>query len=135
MPGSSPRPLRGHPARPNVESMSEHPSEHGGTVRYDDGQVRLDADGIRVAHYYFPLGRPRVVAWSDLRGYQLHEMTAWSGRLRVWGTHRLDWWYPLDLGRFRKTRAIVLDVPGTHPAVTPDDVAAVCEILDEHLAG
>ncbi len=103
------------------------------SVRYDDGLVRLDADGVRLARYYFPLARPRRIAWSELRGYEARAMTTWAGRYRAWGTHRLDWWFQLDVGRRHKHRMIVLDVPGTKPVITPDDVDTVCRILDQHL--
>ncbi len=97
---------------------------------YDDGLVRMDAEGIHLAGYYFPLGRARHIPWSDVRGYEVRPLAKWTGRYRLWGTHRLDWWFPLDHKRHRKTEMILLDVRGTKPALTPDDVDAVRTALD-----
>ena len=102
---------------------------------YDDGLVRLDAHGIRLARYYFPLGGERRIAWTDLRGYEIRPMTRWTGRYRAWGSHRLDWWFQLDFRRRRKRRMIVLEVQGTKPVITPDEVDAVRAILDQHVSG
>ena len=63
---------------------------------YDDGLVRLDAQGIRLARYNFPFGGERRIAWTDLRGYEIRPMTRWTGRCRAWGSHRPDWWFQLD---------------------------------------
>lgn len=100
---------------------------------YDDGLVRLDADGIHLARYYFPLGGSRHVPWSEVRGYELGPLPRWTGRYRLWGTHRLDWWFPLDHRRHRKSQMILLDVAGTRPVLTPDDVDAVRAVLDRML--
>ncbi len=105
------------------------------TPDYDDGLVRLDAAGIRLARYYFPFGGARRIAWTELRGYEIRPMTGWSGRHRAWGSHRLDWWFQLDVRRHRKHHMVVLDVTGTKPVITPADVKAVCAILGQHVPG
>jgi len=62
-------------------------------------------------------------------------MTAWNGRFRGWGSHRLDQWFQLDFGRRRKDRMIVLDVQGVSSVITPDDVDRVCRLLDANITG
>lgn len=114
------------PRSPKIRSMSSQDP----TAFYDDGSVRLDRRGIRLSRYYFPLGRPRNIAWSELHGYKVQAMTAWNGRFRGWGSHRPDRWFQLDLRRRHKRRMIVLQVQGTKPVITPDDVDIVCRLMD-----
>lgn len=102
---------------------------------YEDSVVRADHAGLLIQRYYFPLGRPKLLPWTSVRGYEVRPLTFWGGRHRTWGTHRLDWWFHADVGRSRKAEVVVLDVRGVSPAVTPDDVPAFTAELDRHLPG
>lgn len=103
-------------------------------MTYDDGLLRVDDDGILVRRYYFPLATARRVGWSDLRGHEVRPLTSWGGRHRLWGTHRLDWWFPLDTHRSSKSHLVLLRTHGVSPAVTPDDVDAFTAEIDRHRA-
>jgi hypothetical protein len=66
-------------------------------------------------------------------------MGALTGKGRLWGSGDLRHWAALDLGRWRKETAVILDL-GRHasPTITPDDPDRVLAILRErvpHLGG
>jgi hypothetical protein len=102
----------------------------GGDVLYDDGLVRVDEGGLTVARYYFPFATAKRVAFEQIQAVHVRRMGWLTGRLRGWGTTVPGSWLPLDLGRFRRTVMICLDVGGrVQPSFTPVDPDAVVALL------
>jgi hypothetical protein len=100
--------------------------QEDGAEHYDDGSVVIDERGVTLRHYYFPTGRPRTIAFTDIVSVDVQPLTWLNGRARLWGTVRPTTWLPLDLGRVRRTDLLVLDVGHrVRPAFTPRDVDAV----------
>lgn len=82
-----------------------------------------DADGLRLRGYYFPWGTKRI-PYSTIRGVQRVEMSAATGRGRIWGTANPRYWANLDVTRPRKTAGLILDVGKlVKPFITPDNPA------------
>lgn len=103
-------------------------------VLYDDGLVTLDSGGLTIHRYYFPLGTSKYIPYSKIGGVQELSMGLWTGKGRLWGSGDLRHWFPLDLRRPQKGKALVLDV-GTwvRPVITPDDPDRVLAILRERV--
>jgi hypothetical protein len=97
---------------------------------YDDGLVRLDAWGITLRYYYFPLGTAKRIPYFEVRRVELRSMGWLSGRGRLWGTSSPGFWMPLDLGRTRKRGMVILDLGHrVKPAFTPDVPERVVELI------
>lgn len=109
--------------------MTEH-------TDYDDGRIRCDDDGIRIA-WYFPWGAKRI-PYSHVRGVEKLPLSGFNKirKWRIWGSGDFVHWWNLDSGRPRKDLALVLNV-GRHirPTITPDDPGAVEEILRSRSSG
>jgi hypothetical protein len=102
---------------------------------YDDGLVSLDADGLTIRRYYFPLGTSKRIPYSRIKGVQEQRMEFLTGKGRLWGTGDLRYWLPLDLHRLQKEKALILDLgKGIKPMITPNDPDRVFALLQEHLS-
>ncbi len=101
---------------------------------YDDGQVKLDFDGLTIRRYYFPLGKSKHIPYNEIKGVDEIRMGVLTGKTRLWGG---NWqhWLPLDLRRPWKEKALALKVGGqsVKPTITPDDPDHVRAILQEHI--
>lgn len=99
---------------------------------YDDGLVRLDAGGLTLRRYYFPLATAKRIPYSRIKGIEERSMSLLTGKGRFWGTGDFRHWAPLDPQRSQKDRAIILDL-GTwiRPSFSPDDPDRVLAILRE----
>lgn len=105
-----------------------------GEVLYDDGLVELDAQGITLRRYYFPVGVSKRIAYTDIRDVQQRPMGAWTGKARLWGSGDLRHWAPLDLHRPEKDTAIIIDLGRfVRPVFSPDDPERVMSLLHEHV--
>ncbi len=104
-------------------------------VFYDDGLVKLDLDGLTILHYYFPLARSKCIPYAQIKGVQERYMGALTGKGRLWGSGDLRHWFPLDLRRPQKAKALILEV-GTwvRPVITPEDPERVLALLQEQMA-
>jgi len=102
---------------------------------YDDGLVQLDADGLTIRRYYFPLGTSKHILYAQIKGVQQLPMGLWTGKGRLWGSGDLRHWFPLDLRRPWKEKALILDI-GTwvRPVITPDDPDQVLALLQERIS-
>jgi hypothetical protein len=97
---------------------------------YDDGKVRLDGSGLTLRRYYFPTGASKRIAYDEIRAVQVFPNTWRTGKGRGWGTSQIGYWYPLDMGRFRKPTVVAVDLgTKTTPAFTPEDPDRVIELL------
>ncbi len=98
---------------------------------YADSVVRMGDDGIVISGYYWPIGRKRI-PYIEIRGFASRPLRAWHGQYRVQGVDHRGRWYSRDRHRGEKEQAIDLTVGRLiHPVLTPDDVDAVLEILDQ----
>jgi hypothetical protein len=104
---------------------------------YDDGRTRLDADGILLRRYYFPLGRPKRLAWTDVRGARAERLGAFNGRWRLWGygANAIPaTWLGLDLRRHRRTTKVIVDLGRRiKPAFTPLGPPGALAVLRGHI--
>lgn len=100
---------------------------------YDDGRTRLDADGVELRRYWFPLPRAKRIPWSEVRAAEFGPLTWFNGRGRVWGSGTPRVWLGADLGRPRRTTLITLDVgKRIRPGFTPKDPEAALAVLRAH---
>lgn len=98
---------------------------------YNDGRIECGADGLRIHMYYFPAGTKRI-DYAKVRDVRRVDISAFTGRARIWGTANPRYWANLDPARPRKKSGLVLDVGGfVKPLITPDDVDAVETVLRE----
>jgi hypothetical protein len=108
----------------------DHPDE----VRYDDGKVACDEDGLLIRRYY-PWGAKRV-PYAVMKDVEELPLTGSSAvrRWRIWGSGDFVHWWNLDPGRPGKKVALVVDVGRrVRPTITPDDPDTVVRILRERL--
>ena len=99
---------------------------------YSDPRIESDADGLRIKHYYLPVG-DKSIRWAAIRSIGRVDVGLLRGRLRIWGTANPRYWANLDPGRPRKKVGFVLDLGArVQPFVTPDDPAAFEAALRAH---
>ena len=99
-------------------------------VLYDDGLVKLDLDGLTIRRYYFPLGTSKRIPYARIKGVQERHMGALTGKGRLWGSGDLRHWFPLDLRRPQKEKALLLEVGAwVRPVITPEDPERVLALL------
>jgi hypothetical protein len=103
---------------------------------FDDGLVRLDAEGITLRRYYFPWGGAKTVPYHRIKAVRSRKVGLTTGGWRIWGSGDLRHWLPLDVHRRHRSRAIALDVGGwIRPTCTPTEPEKVLTILREHVDG
>jgi hypothetical protein len=88
---------------------------------YQDSTVTLTDSVLVLSHYYFPLGRKKVIPLTAIHGVDQFDMTWLRGKLRIWGTTNPKYWMPLDLGRPKKSVGFIVNLGGhISPAFSPD---------------
>jgi hypothetical protein len=98
---------------------------------YRDRRIECGPEQISIRGYYFPWGTKHI-AYRDIRGARLVELSGARGRGRVWGTANPRYWANFDPRRPAKRRGVILDVGGfVHPVLTPDDAESVAAIIGE----
>ena len=101
-------------------------------ILYDDPWIRCDAMHLTIRGYYFPFGKPKVIAYRDIRSVSPVTIGIWTGKWRLWGTSSPRYWLHLDLSRPRKDTALVLDLGRpVQPVITPADPARVAAIIED----
>lgn len=99
---------------------------------YADRRIEAGAEGLRIKHYYFPVG-DKHISWGAIRSVGRVQVSALRGRLRIWGTANRRYWTNLDPSRPRKQQGFVLELGrGVRPFLTPDDPAAFEAALRAH---
>lgn len=99
---------------------------------YDDSTVACGPDGILIRKFYFPSGRSRKIAWTEIRSAKKKRLTTLAGKWRVWGLDLQRIWYHLDFLRPLKNEAIVIDAGGlVKIGVTPKDLDKVLTIIKQ----
>jgi hypothetical protein len=101
---------------------------------YDDGLVVLDDEGITLRRYYFPLGTPKRIPYTQVKSVEAYEMGWLTGKGRLWGTSTFRTWLPFDADRARKQTLLELDLGRVvKPSFTPDDPFRVLTLIRDHL--
>jgi hypothetical protein len=99
--------------------------------QYRDRWIECLPDRIDVRGYYFPWGT-KTIAYSSIRSARRVDLTAFSGKWRIWGTSNPRYWASLDPQRPTKTVGLIIDVGRfVRPFITPDDPDAVEAIIRE----
>ena len=102
---------------------------------YDDGLVKLDSDGLTIRRYYFPIGTSKYIPYTRIKDVQERDMGLLTGKARIWGTGDFKHYSALDMNRFRKEKALILDLGKWFiPVITPDDPDRVLAILQERIS-
>jgi hypothetical protein len=100
---------------------------------YRDRWITCTEQGIRIRGYYFPWGT-KTIPYARIRTVQRRPLGALTGRGRIWGTANPSVWLSLDPGRPGKREGLLLDLDRiVRPLITPDDPAAVEELIRAHL--
>jgi hypothetical protein len=101
---------------------------------YQDRRIQCTADAVLIRGYYFPWGTKRV-HYRDIREVRRVPVKRFYGRGRIWGSTTLRYWANFDPGRPRKKEALILDTGRPMlPFITPDDPAAVADVISQHSA-
>jgi hypothetical protein len=96
---------------------------------YDDGEIACDDSGLLIRRYY-PWGSKRV-PYSSIKG--VRRLPIRVRKWRIWGSGDFRHWWNLDPRRPEKDTALELDLGRwIRPTITPDDVQAVEELVQEH---
>jgi hypothetical protein len=104
-----------------------------GVVSYDDGRVACTEDALVIRLYYFPFGEKRIL-YSGIRRVRRRELTAMSGRYRIWGSGDFVHWANYDPDRPKKSVAFIVELSGqrVRPVITPDRPDEVLAELAAH---
>lgn len=101
-------------------------------ILYEDKRIICDEDGLTIGAYYFPFGQSKRVYYRDIKALTTYTMGVHTGRYRIWGAGDPRYWLNLDWSRPQKEKLIVLELGRfVRPVITPDDVSAVVQILEE----
>ncbi len=103
-------------------------------ILYKDSTVILDAAGLTIRWYYFPLGTSKRILYSQIRGVHEHTIGPFTGMGRLWGSGDFSHWAPLDIHRLKKEKSFIFDL-GTKikPVITPDDPTRFLALLQERI--
>lgn len=98
-------------------------------LTYRDDVLQMDATGLQIHRYYYPLGRKRI-AFDDLEGYRTIPLTGMARyRVHGWGYPRR--WYHRDARRSSKEMGLELDTGRwLQPVITPVEPYTVLELLE-----
>ncbi len=99
---------------------------------YDDATVACGPDGILIRNFYFPSGRSRKIAWTEILSVKRKRLKMLNGKWRVWGMDFQRIWFHLDVMRPLKREAIVIDVGGlVKVGITPKNLEQVLTIIKQ----
>lgn len=100
---------------------------------YDDATIRVDAEGVTIKRYYFPLGRSKHISFDEIAGVDV-QPAGLMAKWRLWGSNNLTNWMPLDNRRPGKDQLVEFDIGRRiKPTVTPDDPERVVALVRERL--
>ena len=102
---------------------------------YEDAGLLLDADGITIRRYYFPLATSKQYCIHPDPGHQTRPMSWATGKGRFWGATDPRYWFPLDIHRGSKRTMLVLHVGRgrVRPCITPDNPEHVIAVLRDRV--
>jgi hypothetical protein len=98
---------------------------------YREKSLLITDEGITIFKYYFPLGQPKTIPWSNIKNIKLERLTLLTGKLRTWGMELKPYWFHLSW-RANKDYMFVIDSGAFFKAaITPDNVEAVKRVFEE----
>jgi len=101
---------------------------------YEDNCVAIDDEGITIFNYYFPLGQPKKIAWSQIKSIWSEPLTAMTGKYRYWGMGLRPYWLHNDW-RVNKDQMLIIDTGRwIKPAITPDNCALAKFAIEKKIA-
>jgi hypothetical protein len=101
-------------------------------TEYRDRWIECTENEIRIRGYYFPWGTKHI-PYRSIRSVRRVQLSAISGKGRIWGTANPRYWASLDPRRPLKSSGLILDLGRfVRPFVTPDDCDAVEAIIRRH---
>ena len=102
-------------------------------MAYDDGRVACTEDAVIIRWYYFPPWDKRI-PYQKIEQVRRVQMTAMSGRYRIWGSGDFVHWFNYDPHRPSKSVALIIRVTGhsVRPVITPDNADDVTAELAVH---
>jgi hypothetical protein len=101
-------------------------------VLYRDENLEISESGITIFHYYFPFGKPKKIAWSEIKEFKRQPLTVFVGKYRAWGMGFQLYWFNMG-DRLDKKEFISIDTGKLiKSAVTPNDVNRVFELIQQH---
>lgn len=116
-----------------LDSQQDH-SINNKLIVYRDKYITINNDELTINCYYFPLPLKKTIKIKRIKKIDLINLNTFTGKLKVWGMNYKMHWFHLDANRVFKSQCILLDL-GTciKPAITPDNILQVYEILCEKL--
>ena len=98
---------------------------------YQDDYIEMSSKGLKVFKYYFPLMKCKEIPISKIKKINLIQLTMLNGRLRLAG---LTWkliYFPFDLSRCCKTKAITIKAENCcfTIGITPNDPEKCFKVL------
>lgn len=98
---------------------------------YREKSLLITDEGITIFKYYFPLGQPKQISWSEVKSIKLERLTLFTGKLRAWGMELKPYWFNFGW-RADKDFMFVIDSGSFFKAaITPDNVDAVKKVFEE----
>jgi hypothetical protein len=87
------------------------------------GGVEQTDSGLTI-HWYYPWGSKHI-PYATIKSFKVVEISALTGKWRLWGTTNPHYWANLDVRRPSKALGIILDTGArVDPFITPDDAEA-----------
>jgi len=104
------------------------------TILYKDRYVSITREQIVIYSYYFPTATSKKIDLNDIKRIIIQEITTFTGKYKLWGMNYQCLWFPLDATRYMKDKCLILDLGSCiNPAITPDNVETVYNILQAHI--
>jgi len=102
---------------------------------YKDRWITCTTNDLVIRGYYPPFGVRKRIPYRRIVTVQSVDIGPLTGKLRIWGTSRLDWWAHLDLRRPSKKTALLIDVGRfVKPFISPEDPGRVMQIVAGHMS-
>jgi len=99
-------------------------------ILYREKSLLLTDEGIVIFKYYFPLGQPKKLSWSEIQNVKLKPLTLLNGRLRAWGCELMPYWFNFGWRADKEFMFLIDSGSFIKAAITPDDIDAVKKIFE-----
>ena len=98
---------------------------------YQDDYIELNFKGLKIYKYYFPLMKCKEIPISKIKKANLIQLTMLNGRLRLGGLTLNLIYFPFDLLRCCKTKAITIKAKNCSftVGITPNDPEKCFKVL------
>ncbi|MGB9112310.1 MAG: PH domain-containing protein [Acidimicrobiales bacterium] len=101
---------------------------------YDDGRIACDEHQLIIRWYY--LWGSKKIPYTKIRSVERRQMSALTGKWRIWGSGDFVHWWNLDPMRPSKTLALEIHrgFGRIVPTISPDDPDSVEGILQARIS-